>query len=323
MKKYPKLVLGILLVTGIVILSLFLVKPKTTSKAYLNSEKNKFSLAFDIKNQDKDEAQKLLEKLNLPANTTDGIQFELDSATSTKLAFTSPLTINLSFLNNRLSFSTENQQFKGKHFIPPKNVKIPQNTNIAIFAENFNGIVSKNFKLQQNLEDWLNANFKSESGQFFIAFGENRNFVIAQKSQTSIDFSTLAGIVSETEQQELYKTESDNEVNYHLLKLPGDNKEATLVLFEAEDLTFLTSSLDTAKEITKMYKEGESSKGFLEGEFEPISTAILISNSKDSNSDSIELVTSSASKIKPFISKIKEARIIISQNRLSGSLETL
>lgn len=304
--NFKKIVFGIffLIVLGVVVIW----AQRSSSQIILTAHNNKFNLSFNLRQNEKANAQKTLEKLGLAQNVLEGIQFELDSTSSAKLAFIAPVTIDLDFTKERLNLQGKaTGVLSGATPVPIANLQIPASTSLAILAPDFGNLIKKRFVMPKDFQTWLDQNLTSDAGQYLIVFGESGDFALATKPQNPPDFATLAA-----QSDEFYKEESDANLLFHLIKLPQESqKEVTFTFFQEGPFLFMASSRAAAQELADVQKGDVTSLNFWPNVEKPVSAAIFWQNSQTVNQDSLSPLVGEDTHLAATLAKISQARLII------------
>jgi hypothetical protein len=254
-KAYPKksrLKKLIPLLSLFIFLTLFLVlliKLDRDSTISLNSFENKFKVNFNIEKSDQKAFEQVLTALNLPTITKEGFEFELDSTTSAKLAFSLPAQAEIDFEGKEIEFEGEAKTpFLQTHVM--EDIRLPKDTQLAIFAGNLVDFASAKSQADESLSSWLREN--SSEGQYFAVFSHEPSYVFVAKSKNA-DFEKLKQI----SKQDNYKQQEAEGTTYHLLKV-GKQSGQTIALFERTPYLFLVSSLNTAKAVSASLNSKDS-----------------------------------------------------------------
>ena len=236
-----------------------------------------------------------------------------------------PTSATLDFKEERFKFSGKTQAPFSNYSLKPSTIRIPTSTTIAVFAPNLTPLLKKRFLLPQDFDNWLTENIKAQNGQYLLVLGQELDFAIIFKPQKTIDFSELSKIKTEepkdSSSNSPYKQETENNLNFHLLKLPQETQETTFTFFEIGEWVFMTSSFQSAKQLVATQKGEAPFLNFLDFQKEPLSLAILIRNTTPQDSQALALFIKDDQKVKTQFEKIKEAQLIISDKELSGFID--
>lgn len=245
-----------------ILISIFLIfaasqRQKPQSKFTIVPQENNFRLAFDIAKKDEGALTRFLEKLNLPQSTIQGVTFQLDSTSSAKLAFASPIKTNVTFSQNSLSFQGNLQRdLKGYDFAF-ENIKIPKSTKIAVLSMDFKNFLDKNLSPPQEFRNWLDKNVKSENGSYFVISGENDDFALVFKNP-SLDLEGLKNL-KDPEGQPISKEDEVEGASFNLVKTQLQNgDEKTLSIFSKNGWNLITSSSGSAKDFLQAFDSNDS-----------------------------------------------------------------
>lgn len=327
-----RIILGLLalllfLVLVFVVLSFLSFKK---SSLLLFAAENKFKLHFDISKNDKTSFVKILENLNLPPNIENGFEFELDSTSSAKLTYLTPLKSSLDFNSQKIIFSGETSHNPFQNELRIENIKVPSSSNLVVFAPDFKDFIKARIILNPKLSDWFEKNLSSKEGQYLVIFGQNSDFSIIFKAK-EIDFESLKYIQVASASEPFYKEEIEDNLTFHLLKLPEDQRTKQLnniTLFQLGPWVFLNSSYESAKYLLKVQKSQESSiDSFSKYPNKTTSFAIHFLNGNDSpiNQSFLEVLfldftNLSIPKVKfaKVLDKVKEFEYFLNDKDFSG-----
>lgn len=254
-KNRNKLILGALALIVIVFAAAYFLKAQSTLQ--IVPVGNKFKLSFNLQRSDEPNFSNLLGKLNLSQSVKQGVQFELDSTSSAKLAFTSPI-------NAKIALGTDTLNFKGtltrnqNPTLPFENIKIPISANTAILGHDFKYFLKKNLQPPADLSVWIDKNLNSNIAQYLIVFGENYDFAVIFKSK-EINFSDLKNIKDEAGQS-IAKEETSDDTTFVLLKLKGNQNSPTI--FQKNGWNYFVSSPGGAKDLESAAKSAGQTTEF-------------------------------------------------------------
>lgn len=311
MKLHTKL---IWLLAGLFLLLLglfiYILLNKSRSSFTITASQNKFNVKFQISKYDQKSAQSYVQDLGLAKNILDGLQFELDGTSSAKLAYILPIKANLKFQKEKLELTGTTQASQLTDAISPdQNFKAPKEFSVALFGPNLLPLVEKRLTPTPDFKDWLNTNLKNTSGEYLFLF-KNMDLALIFKEDSPLDFENLKSQISPNS----YKEETQDNITFHLVE--------NYVFFQSGDHIFVTSSLESAKDLEESQK-GILSKTNIFGN-DPITIAILIQNSPDKKADSaLKFLLGDEQKISGNLDKIKTVRVFLKDNEFSGSIELL
>lgn len=240
--------MGTVLAAAVAVL-VFQKAQKPASTLTLTAAENRFRVEFKIPENQRDLTAQVLEKLTIPQNILGGFEFELDSTSSAKLAFATPIK-TLAFIKDRTITLTGKikKGLPGQHKLNT-NLKIPKNTQIGVATGDFNQIVDRYLETDK-LRQWFDANRETQ-GQYLIIFGKD-NFAIIIPKSGSLDFNALAEAATGPE-EEVYKQETvevgGNSISLHSIKLTQGQEHQLLTLFELGEFLYLTSSGAAARDL--------------------------------------------------------------------------
>lgn len=311
-KKWPILALIIL---GLVI---FLLQNRPQSRLEISAHQDKFKVEFDLKEKDRARAEEFLGKFQLPQSVLAGQEFELDSTSAAKLAFASPVALDLNFTENSVTFSGESHiPLIEANLTPLQAFKLPASTYLAVFGRDFGQILKKHFSLPQ-LDFWIDQNITSEGGQYLTLFTPDANFAISFKAQKPLDTAALEQIAAEVG-QDAYKQESADDTLIHLVK-SSQKDGATLAIFEMGEWVYATTSLESAKQLIAVQKGDAPFINFPKTS-QSVSLVIFFKKTENLNSESISQITTNSQKLTNYLENIREALIMLSGNQISGYVD--
>jgi hypothetical protein len=263
MKPSPRIILGI--ITAAAILLTFLISTNLFFKSHssyllLTSEENRFNLKFNIQKSDQGSFNSLLTKLNIPQSIQEGIRFQLDSTSSAKLAFAVPTKVNMKLTDKTISFSGETSIPMVSNQLDVQKIKVPQTTNLAIFAPNLGSFVKARLNVSENVSGWFDRNFNNPEGSYLALYGSNADFSLLFKNN-QINFKELKNLKNSSGEP-IYKEESGSDSKFYLLQIPSINPQnqslQTLAFFQLGDYLVMSSSPDAAKAFIDSQKASDS-----------------------------------------------------------------
>lgn len=320
MLKSPKVkkILGIALLiaagtAAFVLTQTDLIIPQK-STATLTASQNKFELNFDISQKDKLSLEEIARKLSI-AIPNPPVGFELDSTTSAKLAFKTPINANFNAHNDQITFEGN---FKGPRtkLLAQENFKVPESTILAVFAQDLKSFAKSKLILQEEVEKWLDETFASSSGQYLIIFTENANWAIITKN-SSASPSSLTGL-TDAKAQPVYKEEQVDDVNLGLLNVKAkDTKDTTIGLFIIGENVYLVSTPEAAKELIKSQNKTIDFK--LPPSSNQVSANILLTNkNRELPENFYNLFALDQNRLEKYLNKIEKLELILKENKFSG-----
>lgn len=325
MNPHPKILLGIAIIITVIFSLYLLLRSNKSQFSSINitPAQNKFKVSFEIINKDQENLPKFLQKLKISSKISQGFEFELDSTSSAKLAFSSPVVSRINFEGNKVKFwgATTQLLFNQKVNLN-KNLKLPPTLSIVIFANDLIPQASTTIKLSAPLENWLNENFP-RNGQYLLIFASNDVALIATRSQ-SIDFTTLESQKVAGQQQSPLKQEVQDNRTFYLLKVPDSaNNETTLTFFESADFVAISTSKDVANQFLDL-QQGNSAS--LEIEPGPNNTAlslmIFLQNNDGRLPEAVTKILDDDQKSQNFVKNVKGAKLTLIDNNFQGYIET-
>lgn len=324
MKVTPKLILGLFPVFLIVLISLIFLITRTNlprSKITISAFQNKFKADFQIVQKDVEITKQVVERLTLPISILEGIEFELDSTSSAKLAFVTPISASLNYHKDKIQILGQTTSGLILPQLVPPSLKLPLSTTVAIFAPDTTGLIPKKTLIAKDFEIWMQENLKGEPGQYFMIFGNKPDFAVAIRAQHPADFTKLAQIKSE-DLDLSYKQETNENVTFHLLRQPqNENEELTFTFFEKGEWLFMTSSPESARELLNV-QLNQSLPEFLSEVAKPITMAILLQKTDSQISHALDFFGLDSTKLKP-LDNIQKASFIAQDKNFEINLELI
>lgn len=307
MKQTPKILLGVcasLILASLLFLIFSKAKFPRDNLLLLTAEKNKFKVAFQVNKQNVNELESALAALNLPINAKDGVEFELDSTTSAKLAFLTPVKTSLNFSAHRLSLEGTLDYTLGSANIKPEPIKLPTNTTFAAFANDLSTFAKKQSNLQPETQKWLDENLNIASGHYLIIFKDS-NFALFFKNE-GINFGSL---------QELTGNDSRK---IHLL-------ESNLLLFQIEPWNIITSSQETGNSIELAQTQASFNLNLASISEDAMFIALLKNSDFDLSNEFLQTLVNfsdssdlNRNKLIEALNNIQEASFALKQNHFSA-----
>lgn len=312
MKTGPKVLLAVALLLAIVLVIQIRASTKST-QVKLEAEQDYFKVTFDIKKLDEDKAKNTLERLNLPQSILTGLKFELDSTSSAKLAFASPIISDVAFRQHEINFVGQlSSSDSAIHTINPK-LKIPQNANIGIFAKDFEKFATKKQE-NQKLQKWYLENFSSQ-GQYLITFG-NGNFTIVSPKKDKASFDRLEQLFAETED---YKQESHNFGNGNAIELHILKSEDTF--FQIGNTLYFASSPQAAKDFANSQIGNAPSLPFWDSSLEEVSLAVFWQKQETSSREDLDLILGEDQNFTKYLENIEKIKIVQIGDKFEGGVK--
>lgn len=314
MNPPKKFLLGIALLLAAALIFQIQNQKKTT-QAKIEAFEDYFKVSFDIAQKDQDKAQKTLELLNLPSHILRGFDFELDSTSSARLAFASPVVIDFTRQDKKLEFRGRINSPTTSDLPVNSNLKIPKNTKVGIFSRDFKRFAQK-FLQDQDLTDWYNQNF-SASGQYLITFGDQDQFtVIAQKSEP-VSFADLQTL-STSDQDQAYKQESfeldsGKTIDLHILK-------SSSTFFQLGESLYFASSPKAAKDFLNAQVGNVPSISFWDTKVQDVSLAAFWQKQESSSAEDLDLILGSGHNISKYLQNIERFTAIQKDGKFEGSV---
>ena len=309
-------------VLGVTVLTQPNKTPSRQSLLTIQASKNKFSLDFSLIPKDQEKASYIFEKLNLDPKTANNIEFELDSTSSAKLAFALPIAANFSFEENRVNLNGQISGLAPKETLQPKTqVKLPTAASLVLAGSNLRNLIDQKYELSIQLKDWLNSNTENGGREYLAIFTKNPQFIFVSNKSQAEDLSSLGAIFEG--QDEKYKQETQEDINFHLIKVGQDQLE-TLSIFQYENLLIISSSLESAKKFIAIQKGQEEHANFTKIMTNGLSYALVFQNDQaEESTKALAFISSDVTKIQKFVEKIKSLELYIQGKDFNGSVTFL
>lgn len=263
MKPSPRIILGIIAAAAVLLtflISINLFSKTNSSYLQVTSKENRFNLKFFIQKSDQDTFNSLLAKLNTPQDIQDGVQLQLDSTSSARLAFITPVKVNMKLTDKTINFSGETSIPAILNQLDIPKIKVPQTTNLVIFAPNLSSFVKARLNVPENISGWFDHNLDSPQGSYLALYGPNADFSLLFKNN-QINFDTLKDIKNSSGDP-IYKEETGSDTKFHLLQIPSINPQSqatqTLAFFQLGDYWVVSLSPDAAKAFIDSQKSSGS-----------------------------------------------------------------
>lgn len=304
LKLHPKFLLAI---AAVVVLAIFLFKGQNTQSSQLSitAQQNKFKIDFTIRQYDETNISKFLEKLQISKELLGGVQFELDSTSSAKLAFAAPVVINTKAEADRLTFSGSTEiPILNSSFSSPSGFKLPSTTSVALYSKDLKPRLLKNANIPKEVTTWIAQNLKSESGQYLVIFNKNNDFYLSTKPQNAVNFSNLQKLSP-------YKQEVENNINIHL---------SNLAFFQIGEWVYATNSLQNAKDIIAIQNGQAPHVNFPKTEKE-VSLAIFLRGNGEVEPGTLSMLVENGQSLEKYLKNTKEALFVLSDKKISGYID--
>lgn len=320
-----KIILGSLFALILISTFLFFLVHKTRvlpqSTFEISFQNNKFNFSSNLLTSDKKNIENFLNKLGVAQNISKGFSFELDSTSSAKLAFSSPINGGINITDSKLEFNgtTSHQLIDGQ--FTPKNFKIPQSVQIQAFGANLHSFVFSRLNISPDLNNWVDQNFKKDSPEYLLIF-DNADIALLWPNPKT-DFTSLKEINLTGDS---YKEEIQDDITYYLYKLPKDkyDQQISLSMFNIGDFSALVTNQSSAKEIVRAIKTQESSQNFTD-DTSPTSFYIKYENTDHNLDVNLKPVlfgdknlSDPKEKIFQTVSKLTEFKLTLKENSFSG-----
>jgi hypothetical protein len=310
MPKRPKIALGLALLTIVLVFlftNTFSSKIGNTSTFQVSSNQNKFNISFSLTKNDKPHFENVLSALKLPGSLEKGATFELDSTSSAKLSYVSPVDGWFTFGKNTINFSGKIQRAAVPANFVFQSFNFPQNLNFAISGTNLTQMAQNYLNFPKNLADSISKN-SSPDAQIIASFGQEPNIVYVFKTG-NFDITSLKDLAAGGE----YKQEFQGAITLYILK--------SVTAFEIGDYTFIASNLDCAKAMISAIK----SKSYISfpAEKEGVLSLLYINTDKNPVPQSVLIkMFNSGKKVPTFLKDISKLNFTLKDKSFSGSIIT-
>lgn len=306
MPKYPKIILGLLLIFLVLGISkVGYIREKVNPSFTLTAFQNSFNLKFNLDKTQKAAFGKALENLSLPSSVIEGVNFELDSTSSARLAFYSPISGTVITNGKQIKFTGSlDKEQELINFLP---FKFPADLNLAIASYNLSKEAQRALNIPQKLLEQIHLE-QDRSGQYLAFFDKGPQTVYIFKTN-NFDTDSLKTI---TEEESSYKEEIQDGVKFFLIK--------NLAIFQLDNFTLVASSLDAAKKMVSAQKENEAVTFPQQGSNSYVLTFINSSKSPVSE-DTLRQVFAKKEQIPTFVLKIEKLDLALKGDRFSGIME--
>lgn len=290
--------------------------PQSTIK--IEPQDDRFKILFDFKNQELEVFNKFLGNLNAGAISTK-VDFELDSTSSTRLAFLTPIVADLNVSEKKVTFDGELQTSLILPSARVEDLHMGDTYRIAIYGKNLDQLIKPKYKITSELESWFNQSFMSYEPMYLISLQEN-SFAIFFKN-SNLSFEPIKNIKLEGEVESIYKEEALDDNIFYLIRLNSDIDTlfSSVVITKFKEWYLLSESKDTAKSI--LDTQTKSTRSFRD--FATDATFILSLNNPETVTESLidfVLVTQSSfeTKLLEAVNKTKSAELVLKQSTFSG-----
>lgn len=310
MANRPKILLG-LAIFFIVLFILFSkiipgsISPVSTFQ--ITAQKNQFDLSFNLAKGDKPQLENALATLKLPISIEKGISFELDSTSSARLAYVSPVNGKFNFFTNTLNFNGNIPRTAVANNVVFQSFNFPQNLNFAISGVNLTNMAQSYLNLPKNLTDSIVKN-SSPDAQVVASFGQDPNIIYIFKTG-NFDMTSLKDMAESGE----YKQETQDGVIMYILK--------NVTAFEIADFSYITSNLDAAKAVIAVSKNKDHIT--FPAEKEGVVSLLFINTDKNPAPQSLLLkMFNTEKKIPTFLKNISRLNFDLKDKSFTGSIVT-
>lgn len=251
MKKIPKFILGFFIAILLIYFlnTILFLKEDRGSTVSVISSQNNFNVQFDLSQLDNQNLKNLLTDLNVNNNIEEGFTFELDPISTVALSFSSPIVFNIKIGTKSASFEGNLDKPLLNNLFEIRKINVPQSSNLVIFTGKLHKLLSQKEYYPSALNSWIEENFESEEGEYLIIFNSTQEYSLLSPNK-NINLSSLENLTIESDEQNSYKEEKVNDINFHLLQLGTKNtQERTIVFFNFNEWTVISSSRSASKDI--------------------------------------------------------------------------
>lgn len=307
-KKLRKFILPLtLLLLILVILILNSLALKDESRLTLTSSENRFKLNFSLDRDDGDQFTQILTTLNLPANISEGVEFELDATSSAKLEFALPISSTFDISQNRITFggTLQNSNLREQKM---ESFKLPSSTNLAIFGPQLMEYFFLKVNLPNELMIWV-YQADLQEGQYLAIF--DRDLCLIFKSDL-LDLESLNELDIENQEESFYKKEESHGVTMHVTS-------TGTTFFQIGEWIFAASSYEAAQKMVDAQKSPANYLNFSTSQ-NPVSFYIHFKNGEDFplNSEFVNTSIFQGAKSGQYLEKIEEIQFVLKGSSFSG-----
>lgn len=214
------------------------------SSATITADQNKFHLSFQLQKGDERKLASILSRLNLSPAAKQGVEFELDTTSSAKLAYVSPVKITLNAGEKYVNFEGSLKRNLNGDDFQSESINLPGLTSLAVLSQKA-GVFLSGLSAYPQYKDWIAQNVKSPSGIYLVVFGKSDDFaVIFKNSDFKID---QLKTIKDARGEPIYKEQTMENTSYGLLNLSASGP--VLAIFTKDNWNIIASSDSAAKEI--------------------------------------------------------------------------
>lgn len=302
----------------IVSLLIFVLQTRPQSQLQIKAHRDKFKIEFMLKENDRAKAERFLEKLMLPQSILEGQEFELDSTSSARLAFASPVILDLEVKDEQIAFSgVSHIPLEVANLVPASTFKLPASTHLAIYGKDLSQILKKHSGTSQILNVWIDQNLAPTQDQYLTLFTPEANLALSFKPQIPLDWQSLTLIKAE-DGQPSYKQELVDDTVLHLVKVP--QTQITFVVFEVGEWAHITTSLESAKQLLAI-QEGKAPFVNFPKTGQNVSFVVYFKKTETLSADSISQLIENGERLTKYIEKTKEWLIVFDGRQISGYID--
>lgn len=310
-----KLVFALILVAA---LGVLFIKnsAKTPSQLKIYSQNDKFKVEFQLTQKDQKNASEFLEKIQASQEVLKGINFALDSTSSAKLAWASPIIIDLSFGKNTINLKGESKTPLSEADLTAPAFRLPKDTSLAVYGTSLTRQALEKLVLPQYLADWTSANLQTDQGEYLVVNGPQDDFTTSIATKNQPDFESLSKFDLDQTDESSYIEETSDDVTIHLVRYDLKN-EKTLAIFALNDRVYTTSSLDNAKNMIKIQK-GEDEHMVFPKTDSNVSLAIYAKQNEQTGDESYMQLTNQSPALQKYLKGTKDVFLAISGREIYG-----
>ncbi len=308
-KNRNQKVLAILAFFLIAFFSLVFLLKKHPSTVLLTPGQNKFKLNFQLQKPDEPKLSNILSRLNLPPSIKQGIEFQLDSTSSAKLAYVSPLKSKLDIGDKSINFEGDlKRNLNGADF-QFESIKLPDLTSLAILSQKpIQFLVD--LSPSKEYKDWISKNVKSDSGVYLVVFGQSNDFAVAFKnSNFKVDQLKL---IKDSNGEGAYKEKTIDKTSYGLFNLSDTGP--VLAIVEKDTWNIIASSDNAAKQFSPKNNGGQVFPNIKKG-----SVVFALYFKNNGNNQDISKYIAKPDKLTKILDKVESFIFTLKRDSFSGS----
>lgn len=239
-KSLPRPFALIVALIPIIFLLIFFLLPQNKNQITLTSTQNFFQVTFKL--DEKEKFAKALDKLGLPQEITNGLQFQLDATSSAKLSFLTPASADLELKGRQLIISGQTSRPAASEFAITS-FSLPDSTTLGLAAGDITEFVLPRIK-DAEINSFVKSDLAQKSPQYLF-FTDDGFWAVFPATEP--DFGALETITRDGEPA--YKKETGDNLTYHFI---NTQDQKTLTIFQIGQWQFLADSPQTARQIADL-----------------------------------------------------------------------